>query len=205
MIKKMNSEIVELDTFVKRYLTIVFDEENGSQKEDLDEYLSEDFKFKSVNDWENSYDIVDYLEMPIYKLLDFESTCCAITIIQEYYEENYGSECLMDTKNLTPEKVLRNYAYVLYSSMDIAELKDLLFDEETKIYGPHGCLNRLLRIPLSVAFVSDELHDEEEEEEHPSHKFFEERDCAYCRVFFDQGKDNCKECGFDLNSWNKKN
>jgi len=45
---------------------------------------------------------------------------------------------------------------------------------------------------------------EEEEEEHPAHKFFEERDCAYCRAFFDQGKDNCKVCGFDLNSWSKK-
>ena len=43
-----------------------------------------------------------------------------------------------------------------------------------------------------------------EKEEHPAYKFFEERDCAYCRVFFEQGKNNCKECGFDLNSWNKE-
>jgi hypothetical protein len=43
----------------------------------------------------------------------------------------------------------------------------------------------------------------EEKEKHPAHKFFEERDCAYCRTFFDAGKDTCKECGFDLNSWNQ--
>jgi hypothetical protein len=40
-------------------------------------------------------------------------------------------------------------------------------------------------------------------DENPAHKFFEERDCAYCRAFFDAGKDTCKECGFDLNSWNQ--
>lgn len=53
-------------------------------------------------------------------------------------------------------------------------------------------------------FTCENCDCEEEEEEHPAHKFFEERDCAYCRVFFDQGKDICKECGFDLNSWNKE-
>jgi hypothetical protein len=52
--------------------------------------------------------------------------------------------------------------------------------------------------------MDDEEEEEEEEEEHPAHKFFEERDCAYCRAFFDQGKDTCKVCGFDLNSWSKK-
>ena len=51
---------------------------------------------------------------------------------------------------------------------------------------------------------ADDEECDEEKEEHPAYKFFEERDCAYCRVFFEQGKDNCKECGFDLNSWNKE-
>lgn len=26
--------------------------------------------------------------------------------------------------------------------------------------------------------------------------------CPDCRRWFDEGKDNCKSCGFDLNSWN---
>jgi len=42
-----------------------------------------------------------------------------------------------------------------------------------------------------------------EEEDHPAHAFFASRDCVSCFPCFEEGKDNCRVCDFDLNSWNK--
>ena len=66
----------------------------------------------------------------------------------------------------------------------------------------------ICKLELNICEQVDDLNCckscHKEMNENPAYKFFEERDCAYCREYFDQGKNNCKECGFDLNSWNQQ-
>ena len=143
--------IKNLNKIVTEYLRFVFsmDEDDNCVRwcdkttaPDFDEYLEETFKFSATNNWESGFDIVDWYESrgdyaldghykcgrqgSINDLLDFQTTCDVINFIQEYFLDNYGDECLMDTLNLTPEKVIRNYAYVFCYEKDIDELKEIL-------------------------------------------------------------------------------
>jgi hypothetical protein len=89
---------------------------------------------------------------------DASFLCILINYVNTYFEENFGDECIMDWRKITPEWVFNSYAYVVASENN-EEWKEGIIDsytEETQKYGPVGSLNRLFGIPLSVAFVSDE-------------------------------------------------
>ena len=96
--------------------------------EELEEYLEEDFKFMAVNDYASGYDIIHFCDSNINNMIDFNTGCKLIKKIQTFYEENYGKDSLMDYNDISPEKVIRNYAYVLLYEMSMEELKDLLFE-----------------------------------------------------------------------------
>jgi hypothetical protein len=40
--------------------------------------------------------------------------------------------------------------------------------------------------------------------DHPAYEFFANRDCASCLPCFEEGKDECSACGFDMNIWNQE-
>jgi hypothetical protein len=119
----MNDTIDELNFIINLYLKDVF---NSMDIDTNNEDWLDDFRFKAVNDWETGYDIIEGRCSNFRELLDFPTTCEVISIIQTYYRDNYGEESLMTTHELTPEKVIRNYAYIYTYGMDDEELRELL-------------------------------------------------------------------------------
>lgn len=119
----MNDTIDELNFIINIYLKEVFD--NIDIDTDDGNWL-DDFRFKAVNDWETGWDIIDGRRSNFRELLDFPTTCEVISLIQTWYRDNYGEENLMTTWELTPEKVIRNYAYIYTFGYDDDELMELL-------------------------------------------------------------------------------
>lgn len=119
----MNDTIDELNFIINVYLKDVFD--NIDIDTDDGNWL-DDFRFKAVNDWETGYDIIYEGRSNFRELLDFPTTCEVISLIQTWIRDNYGEESLMTTHDLTPEKVIRNYAYIYTYGMDDEQLEELL-------------------------------------------------------------------------------
>ena len=121
------------DMCYKYYLFVYNDNKDKDiikrkNSEELEEYLEEDFKFMAVNDYDSGYDIINFCDNNINNMIDFNTSCKIIKKIQTFYEENYGKDSLMDYNDISPGKVIRNYAYVLLYEMSMEELKDLLFE-----------------------------------------------------------------------------
>jgi hypothetical protein len=119
----MNDTIEELNLIISLYLIEVF---NSMDIDTADEEWLDDFRFKAVNDWETGYDIIEGRRSNLVELLDFPTTCEVISLIQTWLRDNYGEENLMTTWELTPEKVIRNYAYIYTYGYDDEELRELL-------------------------------------------------------------------------------
>ena len=124
-----------LNATIAKYLKFVFHQNLINNAVELnqsaiDEFLEDKFKHIAVNDWKNGYNFVDWLKTEdngeIDYILDINLLCEVISIIQSYFGDNYGNECLMDYSDLTPKKVLLNYAYVYLYGMDLDELKTLI-------------------------------------------------------------------------------
>lgn len=118
----------KLQNFINEYLKFVF---KSISEGNLDEeYLDEEFKFISSNNWINGFDFINWLLTDkitsIDKFLNLKETCEIISYITSYYEENYGGEVSHFTNNISPENILRHYVYVKVHEMSAVQLKELL-------------------------------------------------------------------------------
>jgi hypothetical protein len=127
-------DILMLKDMCYKYYLFVYNDNKDKDiikrknSEELEEYLEEDFKFMAVNDYDSGYDIINFCDCNINNMIDFNTSCKIIKKIQTFYEENYGKDSIMDYNDISPEKVIRNYAYVLLYEMSMEELKYLLFE-----------------------------------------------------------------------------
>jgi hypothetical protein len=104
-----------INEYIYEYLSDVMEQEEIIKSDFMDEDKYEEFLFKSGNDWENGYDFVDWLMSEKNILCD--TLMCIYTLtdmykkVNSWYIDNYGDECLIDWKKLTPEFLLRHYVY----------------------------------------------------------------------------------------------
>jgi len=138
-----------LNKIVNNYIRFVFawdEDENGENWKNktndpkFDEYLEEEFKFSSVNNYHNGFDIVSWYmgiddydknghygcdhQGDINNIIDFKTACEVLTIIN-----NYMAEFDITFTDYDPYDIIRQYAYVYANSMSLDDLKKILLQE----------------------------------------------------------------------------
>jgi hypothetical protein len=114
-----------INKYFMDYLVYVVEQEdmidfNFAYTDDDDESCDkfrDEFCFKAVNDYDKGYSFISYLrEIGVYnklkhKLSNTEFMFYLIKIINTFYEDNYGIECIMDYKKLSFDFIVNHYAY----------------------------------------------------------------------------------------------
>lgn len=131
----MNSTLKMIDGIINKYIQFYFNKEEITKDMFDDEECFNEIKFNLGNNWERGYDIVNYLNYRKGKKIDDIMTIYDLTtmiqFVNDYYENNYGSESIMDNKKLTPEFVLRNYVYIYVENYDFECVKEFLVDDDS--------------------------------------------------------------------------
>jgi hypothetical protein len=105
--------------FIKCYLVWCvssgkFEKLIDASDDDVDD-LIDNFKFEVGNNWKEGFDIIKFCEIAGTTanevLQDAETACMLTAIIQSYYEDNYGVECLIPMKGFNSETLLRHAVY----------------------------------------------------------------------------------------------
>jgi hypothetical protein len=105
--------------FIKCYLVWCvssgkFEKLIDASDDDVDD-LIDNFKFEVGNNWKEGFDIIKFCEIAGTTanevLQDAETACMLTAIIQSYYEDNYGVECLIPMKDFNSETLLRHAVY----------------------------------------------------------------------------------------------
>lgn len=122
--------MVILDKIVRNYFLFVFlwdEDENGEKwckKTDdpmFNQYLENEFKFSAVDNWESGFDIVEWYEGTGDYAINGHYKCG----IQGSVDN------LVDSKEKSPNMVLRDYAYNYLYRLSLNELKDILLSSST--------------------------------------------------------------------------
>lgn len=112
----------DLEFICNEYLNYVFDEmfpdkDNVDWDNDID-WWRENFGFVATNDYDDGYDINEWFDNTFENEEMKNVFNCpdnifdAIRYINDWYENRYGPESIMDWEKLSEDYLLRNYAYV---------------------------------------------------------------------------------------------
>lgn len=130
----MTSTLKSINGLINKYIQFYLNKEEITKDMFDDEECFDEIKFNLGNNWEKGYDIINYLKYNKGKKVDDIMTIYDLTtmiqFVNDYYENNYGSESIMDNKKLTPEFVLRNYVYVYVEIYDFDSVKEYLISDE---------------------------------------------------------------------------
>ncbi len=130
----MTSTLKSINGIINKYIQFYLNKENITKcmLDDADEL--EKIKFNLGNNWKDGYDIINYLKYnkgrKINDIMTIYDLTTMIQFVNDYYENNYGSESIMDNKKITPEFVLRNYVYVYVDIYDFDSVKEYLISDE---------------------------------------------------------------------------
>ena len=113
-----------INTYIECYMQYVFHKHRSPSKyQDIDAYLDNEFKYVASN-WENEYDIVQWLGSNMKSLLTAETICTMIQTIQRYYGDD---PCIKHIYlELTPELVMRHYCYCVIQQMPAEKIKETM-------------------------------------------------------------------------------
>jgi len=116
----------------KMYFSSIFKEilESSDIGDTIDnDWWTESFLFEATNNWkEGDYDLVNFIrnnETDNLNDIIQEDSLDIIKYINTYYQDNYGSESIMNWENLNNEFLIRNFCYV-YGHQNIDEIRDNL-------------------------------------------------------------------------------
>ena len=124
MIMTLETEMRKLNTYLIEYLNMCFNDIYYNQ-DNLDEYLEDEFKFKTTNDWDNTgNDFSNYIEEKGIELT-INTQYYLIRFIIDYYKINFGDSNVF-IENITYKNVLRHYAYIEVNELSIEDLKKYL-------------------------------------------------------------------------------
>lgn len=113
-----------INTYIECYMQYVFHKHRSPNKyQDIDAYLDNEFKYVASN-WDNEYDIVQWLGSNIKSLLTADTICTMIQTIQRYYGDD---PCIKNIYlEITPELVMRHYCHCVIHEMPSIKIKELV-------------------------------------------------------------------------------
>lgn len=118
-----------INEYIYEYLSYVIEQEEIIKNDLTNEDKYEEFIFKAGNDWEHGYDFIEWLqsEKNIYyeNLMTLQMLTEMYKTVNNWYSDNYGDDCLIDWKKITPSFVLRHYIYYFINS-SLNEVKENL-------------------------------------------------------------------------------
>jgi hypothetical protein len=121
-----------INKYLLDYLVYVVEQEDmidfnfayTDDDDDMCDEFTDEFCFKAVNNYDKGYSFISYLrEINVYEKLKHKLSndfmFYIIKMINRFYENEYGIECIMDYKKLSFDFILHHYAYYfVHSDMD---------------------------------------------------------------------------------------
>lgn len=116
----------ELKKICDNYLIGVFNELKDSNNTD-DDWWYDTFLFESTNNYkEGNYDIIKSdVDIKYINYCVKENIFDIIKYINTFYEDNYGTSCILDWRKLDDKYLIRNFLYV-YGHENISSIKEIL-------------------------------------------------------------------------------
>jgi|SaaInlStandDraft_7_1057024.scaffolds.fasta_scaffold09252_5 hypothetical protein len=116
----------ELKKICDNYLIKVYNGINKNDDND-DDWWNDTFLFESTNNYiEGEYDIMNCdIDVKYINYYVKENVFDIINYINTFYEDNYGTDCILDWKKLDDEYLIRHFVYV-YGHENISSIKKML-------------------------------------------------------------------------------
>ena len=116
--------LIMINKYLLDYLVYVVEQEDmidfnfayTDDDDDMGDEFTDEFCFKAVNNYDKGYSFISYLrEINVYEKLKHKLSndfmFYIIKMINRFYENEYGIECIMDYKKLSFDFILHHYAY----------------------------------------------------------------------------------------------